>query len=139
MTSSAAAIRAAGRAGLEELLVRRGVRYQRRSLTGVLAWAAKAPEGDTVPSTHQYILSNMEQERQARLRQIAGLEAELLTLSVRTPSVLLLGTRNENLITVRIWPPGIVFARLGRARSEQFLQGSSRRRVRNPSVKRTRA
>jgi transposase len=96
---SAAAIRAAGRAGLEELLTRRGVRYQGRSLTGVLAWAAKAPEGDAVPSTHQYILNNMEQERQAKLRQVAGLEAELLTLLVRTPYVLLLGITGVNVVS----------------------------------------
>jgi transposase len=96
---SAAAIRAAGRAGLEELLTGCGVRYQRRSLTTVLAWAARAPEGDTVPSTHQYILSNMEEERQAKLRQIAGLEAELLTLLVRTPYVLLLAITGVNVVS----------------------------------------
>ena len=96
---SAAAIRAAGRAGLEEVLARDGVRYQGRSLTKVLAWAAKAPGGDAVPSTHQYIFYNMEQERQAKLRQVAGLEAELLTLLVRTPYVLLLGITGINVVS----------------------------------------
>ena len=97
--ASAAAIRDAGRAGLEELLSQQGVRHQRRSLTKVLAWAAKAPEGDAVPSTHQYLVKTMEQERQAKLGQIAGLEAELRTLLVRTPYVLLLGITGVNVVS----------------------------------------
>jgi transposase len=95
---SAAAILAAGRPGLERILTEAGIRSQHRSLAHVLAWAAKAAAGGPVSDTHQYLFTRMDQERRAKLRQIAELEAESLAAPVQTPYVLLLGIPGVNVV-----------------------------------------
>jgi transposase len=97
--ASAAAIAAAGMAGLERTLDDVGVRYQARSLRRVLAWAAEAAAAGPVADTHQYLFVQMDQERRARLGRIAELEAESLTALVRTPYVLLLGIPGLNVVS----------------------------------------
>src|SRR5262249_54632482 len=97
--SSAAAILAAGMSGLEQTLTEAGIRYHRRSLTQVLAWAAKAPAGGPVSGTHQSLFLRIDQERRAKLQQIAELEAESLGVLVRTPYVLLLGIPGVNVVS----------------------------------------
>jgi transposase len=97
--SSAAAILAAGMPGLERVLTEAGIRFQRRSLAHVLAWAAKATVGGPVADTHQYLFARMDQERRAKLQQIAELEAESLAALVQTPYVLLLGIPGVNVVS----------------------------------------
>lgn len=96
---SAAAIRAAGLAGLAALLEAEGVRFQHRSLAKVLAWAAQAAEPSECSDIHKMIFLSLDDERRARLRSIRDLEAEAAGLLVRTPYVLLLSFPGINVVS----------------------------------------
>lgn len=87
---SAAAIRDAGLAGLMKLLEGQGVRYQRRSLDKILAWAEHADEPSGCSEIHKRMLLCLDDERRARLRSIRELEVEAAAVLARTPYVLLL-------------------------------------------------
>src|SRR6185312_15588073 len=88
--SSAQEIRDLGLKGLAALLDAQAVRYQRRSLVRILAWADQAHDGTEFTTIHKKIFDNLDDERLARLRLIRSLECDLATHLVRTPDVLLL-------------------------------------------------
>lgn len=87
---SARAIHEGGLTGLMALLKAEGVRYQRRGLVKILAWAEGAHEPAECSEVHRRIFAHLDDERRARLRSIRALEGELAALLVRTPYVLLL-------------------------------------------------
>jgi transposase len=96
---SARAIQDAGLCGLAALLDAERVRYHRRSLEKILAWAAGAAEADQYTMTHKRIFLDLDDERRARLRSIRALESELAALLVRTPYVLLLSFPGLNVVS----------------------------------------
>ena len=96
---SAQAIRARGLDGLAALLQAEGLRYQRRSLEKVLAWAEQAHEPDQNAVVHKRIFAFLDDERRARLRSIRALESDLAALLVRTPYVLLLSFPGINVVS----------------------------------------
>ncbi len=98
-TGSAQEIRALGLEGLGRLLKGKGIRYQRRSLTKILAWAERAHATDNFTETHKRILESLDEERQARLGTIRSLERDLAALLVQTPYALLLSFPGINVVT----------------------------------------
>jgi transposase len=96
---SAQEIRALGLEGMARLLDARGVRYQRRSLTKILAWAERAHETDNFTIIHKRILESLDGERQARLVRIRALERDMAALLVQTPYVLLLSWPGINVVS----------------------------------------
>jgi hypothetical protein len=74
---SAQAIRKAGVDGLAAFLDEQGIRRQRRSLEGIVAWAADAAR---------------------KAKEVQGLERELVALLVPTPYVLLLSCPGLNVV-----------------------------------------
>jgi transposase len=87
---SAAAIRDRGLEGLAADLDAEHVRYQRRGLKRILAWADRAHEPDECRNVHKRIFADLDDERRARLRSIRALEGDMAALLVKTPYVLLL-------------------------------------------------
>jgi transposase len=96
---SAGAIRTAGLDGLAALLKGEGVRFQRRGLTKVLAWAEHAHEPGAQQNIHNRIFTQLDEERLARLRTIRALECDLAGLLVRTPYALLLSFPGINVVS----------------------------------------
>jgi transposase len=96
---SAAAIRAAGLAGLVAWLDAERVHYHRRSLVKILAWADHAADASEYTDIHKRIFLYLDDDRRARLRSIRALEGELAGLLVRTPYVLLLSFPGINVIS----------------------------------------
>jgi transposase len=97
--ASVADIRAQGLNGLAALLRAEGVRYQRRSLVRILAWADQAHEGTEFTEIHKKIFEHLDDERLARLRLIRSLERDLAARLVRTPYVLLLSFPGINVVS----------------------------------------
>lgn len=96
---SPAAIRAAGMDGLAALLKAAGVRFQRRALVKILAWADGAHEPAEQVEVHKRILAHLDDERLTRLRAIRALECDLASLLVRTPYALLLSFPGINVVS----------------------------------------
>jgi len=96
---SAQRIRTLGLEGLARLLEDRGIRYQRRTLTKILAWAETAHDIDNFTEVHKKILESLDDERQARLGRIRTLERDLAALLVQTPYVLLLSWPGINVVS----------------------------------------
>jgi transposase len=96
---SAAAIRDRGLGGLTALLDAERVRYQRRSLERILAWADRAHQPADCEDVHKRIFAHLDDERRARLRSIRALEGDLAALLVRTPYILLLSFPGINVVS----------------------------------------
>ena len=92
-------IRARGLDGLATLLQAEPVRFQRRSLEKILAWAEEAHEGSEYMDVHRRIFADLEDDRRSRLRSIRGLERDLASLLVQTPYVLLLSLPGINVVS----------------------------------------
>jgi hypothetical protein len=58
-TGSAAAVKNAGLVGLAKILDQAEVRYQKRSLTKILAWANQSHEGREFPAVHRRIFDHL--------------------------------------------------------------------------------
>jgi transposase len=93
------AILAAGEDGLADLLHAQNIRFHRRSLPPVLAWAQQAPRPDVAPANAQRLALALEDDRLQKARQIRGLEPELADFLCRTPYVLLLSCPGLNVTT----------------------------------------
>jgi transposase len=97
--ASARDIRALGLNGLAALLKAEGVRFQRRSLVRIMAWADQAHEGTEFTEIHNKIFEHLDDERLTRLRLIRSLESDLAARLVRTPYVLLLSFPGINVVS----------------------------------------
>lgn len=93
------AVGAAGVAGLERMLREAGVRFQRRSLERIAAWAERAPDPSDDASIHQRIALALEDDRRGKIGQIAVLESDLAELLARTPYLLLLSIVGINVVS----------------------------------------
>ena len=96
---SPAEIRALGLEGLAQLLDEKHLRYQRRSLAKIVAWAEGAHDPMICSQVHKKIFADLDDERRARLRLIRTLECELAGLLVQTPYVLLLSLPGINVVS----------------------------------------
>ncbi len=93
------AVRDAGADGLGRILRAEGVRFQKRTLDRILAWAERAPEPSEDAPIQQRIAIALEDDRQAKLRAIATLESDLAELLAQTPYLLLLSIVGINVVS----------------------------------------
>jgi len=98
-TGSAAAILQAGEKGLTLILRQADVQFQRPTLAKILAWAKAAPSAPEYSHIHQYIWIALENDRSAKIREIAAVERDLAALLVATPYVLLLSFPGINVVS----------------------------------------
>ena len=75
-------------AGLRQAL--QGRRFQTRTLENIVLWARMVGSADPAASIHRRILLALDEDRQAKTRQIQALERDIAGLLVQTPYVLLL-------------------------------------------------
>ena len=97
--TSAAEIRSLGTEGLARILVQKGVRYHGRTLDKILAWARDVDDRAEYAATYNSIINSLDDERRARLVQIARLEREMAGFLVRTPYVVLLSIPGIGIVT----------------------------------------
>jgi hypothetical protein len=96
---SSIAIQQAGVKGLAQILQKAKVRFQRRSLPEIVAWADSAPPCDQESEIHHRIWTALEDDRAAKTLKIAALERDLAMLLVKTPYVLLMGLPGVNVVS----------------------------------------
>jgi transposase len=94
------AVLEAGEDGLVDFLQAQHVRFHRRSLPPVLAWARQAPPPDVAPATAQRLAAALEEDRLQKSRQIKALESELADFLCRTPYILLLSCPGLQIATI---------------------------------------
>jgi transposase len=97
--TSAAEVRSLGIDGLAHLLESRGVRYQRRTLSKILAWANGIENTAEYSSMYNTIIVFLDDERCARLQQIAMIEEKMAGFLARTPYVVLLSIPGIGVVT----------------------------------------
>jgi transposase len=94
-----AELHAAGPAGLRQSLAGAGVRYQRPTLDGVLAWAAQAAPPDRGAAAHRRFALALEDDRLQKTREIQAVERDMAAALARTPYVLLLSFPGVNVVS----------------------------------------
>jgi transposase len=99
-TTSAAAVRQLGFAGLQELVKSEGLHCRKQTLANILVWAEQAPPGHSHSIELRLVLGSLEDDRIAKCKQIKELERQLAGLIVRTPYTLLLAIPGINVVTV---------------------------------------
>jgi hypothetical protein len=96
---SASKVRSLGSEGLAQILKELKVRYQRRTLKKILDWANGIESTTEYFEMYHAILIHMDDERCARLQQIAKLEQEMASFLVRTAYVVLLSIPGVSIVT----------------------------------------
>lgn len=89
-------------AGLEtmaDILRKKEIRFQKRTLEHVLQWASKAAPPDVAASHHRRIAMSLDQDRTQKELQIQALERQIASALVRTPYVLLLSIPGINVVS----------------------------------------
>jgi transposase len=87
---SAEAIRRAGASGVTRWLDQKRLRFQARSVGRVVAWASNAAPADPLAPDLARVWQALDDDRQAKTKQITRLERELAEILVQTPYILLL-------------------------------------------------
>jgi hypothetical protein len=95
--TSAAAVRPAGRAGLQPIAAQAG---RRDTFAKIRAWAEPAPPTASPTRDRRRILVSLDDDRLANTQQILDLERDWAHRIVATPYVLLLAIPGINLVTV---------------------------------------
>jgi transposase len=90
---------ARGVAGLQTLLHEVEIRFQQRSLLKIIAWAEQAAPPDLDAALHQRILSDLDDDRLGKTRQIQALEVEIAASLAATPYVLLMAIPGINVVS----------------------------------------
>lgn len=93
------ALHAAGLAGLCRSLNDAHVRYQRRTLSRVLDWAARAAAPDLAAAQHRLIALALDDDRARKTQEILGLEGSSAAFLAATPYVLLLSFPGINVVS----------------------------------------
>ena len=88
-----------GVAGLTELLVAAGVRFHKRSLQKVLAWAEQAAPPDPDAALHQRVLRELDDDRRAKQPVIQALELDIAACLAATPYILWLAIPGINVVS----------------------------------------
>jgi transposase len=89
-----------GEDGLARLLRDQGIRFHRRSLAGILTWAAAAPAPDVAPENARRLALALQREREQKTLEIRAFDIDLAQLLCRTPYVLMLSCPGLNVPTV---------------------------------------
>jgi transposase len=97
--TSADAIRRAGVEGIAGHLKKTKVRFQRRTIERVTAWAGTAAEPSELAAMHTRQWQQLNQVRQLLVQQIAAAEQEMAGFLVKTPYVLLLSVTGINVVS----------------------------------------
>ncbi len=93
------AVRSLGADGLMRLLDDAGVRYQRRTMHKVVAWAEQAAPAEPDAALHLRILADLDDNRLSKKRLISSLEIDIAALLARTPYLLLLAIPGINVVS----------------------------------------
>jgi transposase len=93
------ALRTAGAEGLSQALREVGVRTQHKQLQRVITWTNQAIQPDAEAALHHRIFLSLDDDRLAKTSQIAALEAEIASLLVETPYVLLICIPGINVVS----------------------------------------
>jgi transposase len=97
--NSAAALLQAGSDGLARSLRGAGIRFQKRTLDTILAWAKQAaPAEPTAAINHQLALA-LNADRLQKTREIQALERDIAHALARTPYILLLSIPGINVVS----------------------------------------
>jgi transposase len=99
VSGSAAALRAAGRKGLAELVAGTGARCRQTTLTKILAWAERAPASHPHTAFLLRMLAGLDDDRLTKIGQIQALEQTTAAFLVGTPFVLLLAVPGINIVS----------------------------------------
>jgi transposase len=99
-TTSAAAVRQAGLAGLQQIADTAGLHCRLETYHKILAWAEQAPPGQDHTLDRRRILTGLDEDRLAKTRQIIELERDLAHWVVHTSYVLLLAIPGINVVSV---------------------------------------
>jgi transposase len=97
--SSAEAIGHAGVAGLERHLTQAKIRFQKRTIERIVAWAGGAAKPSELATMHTRQWQQLNDVRQLLEQQIAGVEREMAGFLVKTPYVLLLSVTGINVVS----------------------------------------
>lgn len=97
--TAASEARTLGIEGLAQILKRLEVRYQRRTLEKILAWANRIEGIVEYSAMYNTIFVSLDDERCARLGQIADVERKMAGFLVRTPYVVLLSIPGIGIVT----------------------------------------
>jgi transposase len=96
---SAAAMQAAGLAGLGAFLRQQRIRFQERTLTAVLQWSRTAAAADVAAAMHRRIALAYEDDRQRKCLEIQALERDIASRLSQTPYILLLSFPGINVVS----------------------------------------
>lgn len=96
---TASAIRQAGQGRLDQWLREQGVRFQRRTLERIVAWAGGAEAGDALSAVVSRVWQTLVEDWHCKSRQIQQIERDLAAQLVQTPYVLLLSHPGINVIS----------------------------------------
>lgn len=94
-----AQLRAAGLTSICQSLRQASIRFQQRTIQGVLDWAQQAAPGDVAAGQHQRIALALYDDRQRKTHEIQALEREIARCLVQTPYVLLLSFPGINVVS----------------------------------------
>jgi len=97
--ASAQALLAAGLDGWCASLDAAGVRYQRRTLTPVLDWAAQAAAPDLGATARRRFALALDDDRRQKTQQIQALERDIAAALSQTPYILLLSFPGVNVVS----------------------------------------
>jgi transposase len=97
--SSAEAIRQAGVAGIASHLTSSHVRFQKRTIERIVAWAGAAPEPSELAPMYTRQWQQLNAVRQLLDEQIATTEREAAGFLVKTPYILLLSVTGINVVS----------------------------------------
>jgi transposase len=92
-------LRQAGVTTLCQSLRQAGIRFQQRTLQGVLDWAQQAAPGDVAADQHRRIALAYYHDRQQKTQEILALERDLAGRLVQTPYLLLLSFPGINVVS----------------------------------------
>jgi transposase len=92
-------LRQAGLTTLCQSLRQAGIRFQRRTVEAVLAWADQAAPGDVAAATHHQIALAYYADRLRKNQEIQALERDIAARLAQTPYVLLLSFPGINVVS----------------------------------------
>src|SRR5262245_22361399 len=99
-TGSPEAVRQLGADGLTQLLTDAKIRSPRKVVHDILAWAHDAPPAYPQPAFLHSIITDIDDDRLEKTKQIRDVERRLASLVVRTPYVLLLAIPGINIVSI---------------------------------------
>lgn len=100
LATSPAAIIELGFDQLSRELRRQNIRFQRRSLEKILAWAEQAPAADPDAALYHRVAFELIEDRQQKRLQIRDLERDIARWLAQTPFVLLLAIPGLNVVSI---------------------------------------